>query len=56
MGELDLCAGQPGYVPDNQDTFIAALRRASGVNAIAAACAALASMCAAYAFIKSIWG
>jgi hypothetical protein len=43
-------------VPDNQDTFIAALQRASGINAIAAACAAAASMCAAYAFIKSIWG
>jgi hypothetical protein len=43
-------------VPDNQDTFIAALQRASRVNAIAAAFAAAASMCAAYAFINSIWG
>jgi hypothetical protein len=40
-------------VPDNQDTFIAALQRASSVNAVAAACAAAASFCAAYAFIKS---
>jgi hypothetical protein len=43
-------------IPDNQDTFIAALQRASGLNAIAAACAAAASICVAYGFIKSIWG
>jgi hypothetical protein len=42
-------------VPNNQDTFIAVLLRTSGINAIAAMCAALASICAAYFFFKSGW-
>ena len=43
-------------VPDDQDAFIAALQRISRLNAIAATCAAAASICIAYGFIKSIWG
>jgi len=43
-------------VPNNQDAFIAALQRASCLNAIAAACAAAASICVACGFIISIWG
>ena len=43
-------------VPNNQDTFIEVLQRISGINAIAATCAAVASFCAAYAFIKLILG
>jgi hypothetical protein len=43
-------------VPDNQDTFISVLQKTSGINAIAAMCAAVASICAAYGFIKSCWG
>jgi len=42
-------------VPNNQDTFISVLQRISGINAIAAMCAALASICAAYVFFKSGW-
>jgi hypothetical protein len=42
-------------VSNNQDTFIAVLQRISGINAIAAMCAALASICAAYVFFKSGW-
>jgi hypothetical protein len=40
-------------VPDNQDTFIAALQLVSGINAIAAMCAAAAAICAVYAFVRS---
>jgi hypothetical protein len=40
---------------NNQDTSIAVLQRISGINAIAAVCAALASVCAAYVFFKSGW-
>jgi hypothetical protein len=39
-------------VPDNMDTFIAALQRISRINAIAATCAALASVCAVYGFVQ----
>jgi len=39
-------------IADNQDTFIAALQRTSKINAIAATCAAVASICATYAFVK----
>ena len=40
-------------VPNNQDANV--LQRISGINAIAAMCAALASICAAYVFFKSAW-
>jgi hypothetical protein len=43
-------------VPNNQDTFIVVLQRISGINAIAATCAAVASFCVAYGFVKSILG
>ena len=40
-------------VPNNQDATV--LQRISGINAIAAVCAALASICAAYVFFKPGW-
>jgi hypothetical protein len=42
-------------VPNNQEAFTVVLQRISGINAIAAMCAALASICAAYVFFKSGW-
>jgi hypothetical protein len=42
-------------VPSDQDAF-AVLQRISGINAIAAGCAAMASICAGYGFFQSFWG
>jgi hypothetical protein len=39
-------------VPDNQDTFIAVLQQTAGLNAIAAGCAAVASLCGVYHFVR----
>ena len=39
-------------VPDNQDTFIAALQRASRLNACAAGAAAVAALCATVLFAR----
>ena len=55
-GRYFLAMGKRNPVPNNQDTFIAVLRWISGINAIAAMCAALAFICAAYyVFFKSGW-
>ncbi len=43
-------------VPDNLDTFITALQWISRINAIAAICATMAAVCAAYSFVKLSWG
>jgi hypothetical protein len=39
-------------VPDNIDTFIGELQRISRWNALAAVAAAIAALCAAYAFAR----
>jgi hypothetical protein len=41
-------------VPDNQDTFIAALQRIGRINAYGAWCACVAALCAAYTFARTI--
>jgi hypothetical protein len=43
-------------VPDDLVTFITALQRTSRINAIAAICATMAAVCAAYSFVKLSWG
>jgi hypothetical protein len=43
-------------VPDNQDTFIAALKYSARINALAAVCATVASCCAVYTFAKPVLG
>jgi hypothetical protein len=43
-------------VPNNMDTFITALQRISHINALAAICATMAALCAAYSFAGLIWG
>jgi hypothetical protein len=44
------------HVPDNQDTFIAALQLISRINAFATMCATAAALCVAYGFLKSLLG
>ena len=41
-------------VPDNIDTFIDALQRASRLNAYGAAAAAVAALCAAFLFSRQV--
>ena len=41
-------------VPDNIDTFISALQRASRLNAYGAAAAAVAALCATFLFVRQI--
>jgi hypothetical protein len=40
-------------VPDNLDTFIAALQRISRVNAYAATASGVTALCVAYTFVRS---
>ncbi len=41
-------------VPENMDTFIDALQRASGLNAYAAGAAFVAALCVTYLFVRQI--
>ena len=41
-------------VPDNIDTFIAALQRASRLNSYGAAAASMAALCAAFLFSRQM--
>ncbi len=43
-----------GSVPDNQDTFIAALQRASYLNSFAAGAASVAALCATVLFARQL--
>ncbi len=43
------------HIPDNIDTFIPALQRASQLSSVAAIAAAVAAICGAILFARGVW-